>query len=641
MALLDRLVLAMLALAGMALAAEPRASAIDVLAEVDIPVTTGAAAGYVPDAVCGECHADKAESFAEMGMAKSFYRPSPDKVIEDFAENHFFHEPSGRHYEMELRDGEYWFRRYRTGEDGKTLDLFERKVDWILGSGHHTRTYLYQTVDGALFELPLAWYSQEGEWRMAPGFEWARHLGVMRQVRRQCMFCHNAFPEVEAGSDRLGMVETFPHDMPEGIGCQRCHGPGAEHLRTLYGDEATVEAIRATIVNPGKLPRDRLYGLCYGCHMQPIVAVPPMRRFGRDAYSFRPGEPLPEFSVGLDASERGRALSDRFEINHHPYRLKQSRCFVESEGRLGCLTCHDPHRKIKPAERAAHYRKACLSCHGDDEGELRLSTEAAARHPTIGDDDDCTVCHMPERRTQDVIHVTMTDHLIARNPGGLELIAPIEKKDVEIEEVFIRLGHEALGEDERTIYKAIGALRYANRKYEPAARRLRELLAADGSDHFEPWLELAESQLHQHDFEAAITSARQAAERAPDHPGPVAIEASALFSLGRKPEAIALLEEKPLTDALVIFRLAAMQADVGRLEEALTTAHKALAMRENLWVAWRLVGDIEAARGRHERAAEAFYAALAIEPDDERTRAGLIASLKSLGRLDEAAAYGR
>ncbi|MEZ5812098.1 MAG: cytochrome c3 family protein [Rhizobiaceae bacterium] len=624
-----------------ALAAGSQPSAIDVLAGLDIAVTGGAAAGYVPDAVCGECHVDKAEGFAAMGMAKSFYRPSPDKVIEDFADSHFFHEPSGRHYEMQLRDGEYWFRRYRTGEDGKVLDLFERRVDWILGSGHHTRTYLYQTADGALFELPLAWYSQEGKWRMAPGFEWARHLGVMRQVRRQCMFCHNAFPEVESGSDRLGMVETFPRDMPEGIGCQRCHGPGEKHLRALYSDDATVEAVREAIVNPGRLPRDKLYSVCYGCHMQPIVAVPPVRRFGRAAYSFRPGELLSDFSIGLDATERGRTRSDRFEINHHPYRLEQSRCFIESEGKLGCLTCHDPHRKIKPAERAAHYRKACLSCHGDGEGGLGLSAEASVRHPTIGEEDDCTTCHMPERRTQDVIHVTMTDHLIARNPGGLELIAPIEKKDVDIEAVFIRLGAEALSENEQTIYKAIATLRYSNHRYEPAAQRLEELLAADGGDRFEPWLELAESRLHQRDFQAAVASAREAAARAPDHPGPVAVRASALFSLGKKREAIALLEERPLDDAIMMFRLAAMQADTGRLEDALATAHKALGMRENLWVAWRLVGDIEAARGRHEMAADAFHAALAIEPDDERARSGLVRALNELGRWGEAGDYDR
>ena len=320
---------------------------------------------------------------------------------------------------MELRSDEYWFRRYRLAKDGRKLDVFERKVDWILGSGNHTRVYLYQTADGAMFQLPLGWYSQDRKWEMAPGFEWKRHLGVMRTVRRQCMFCHNAYPDVEAGSDLFGMDDLFPHDLPEGIGCQRCHGPGARHVRLLHEDETALDVIRNAIVNPAKLPRENLYSICYGCHMQPAVAMTGVRKFGLQAYSFRPGEPLSDFRVDLDIKERDKTRIERFEINHHPYRLEQSRCFVESKGKLGCLTCHDPHVKRTPEERASHYRHACLSCHGDGDGNLEIPSEAAARHPSARDGNDCTTCHMPERRTQDVIHVTMTDHLIAKNPGGL------------------------------------------------------------------------------------------------------------------------------------------------------------------------------------------------------------------------------
>lgn len=628
-----------LSTAAVAYASDAVSQPSDPLVELGISVTSGAAAGYVADAVCAECHVDKAESFAEMGMSKSFFRPSPDKVIEDFFDNRFHHKPSDRHYEMELRDGEYWFRRYRLARDGRRIDVFERKIDWILGSGHHTRTYLYQTDDGALFQLPVAWYSQDGKWEMAPGFEWKRHLGVMRVVRRQCMFCHNAYPDVADDSDQFGIEDLFPHDLPEGIGCQRCHGPGADHLRTLHGENSKVEDIRASIVNPANLDNEVLYSICFGCHMQPSVAVPAVRRFGRDAYSFRPGQSLSDFRVELDIKDRSISQSDRFEINHHPYRLEQSRCFVESEGKLGCLTCHDPHKKIKPSERAAHYRKACLSCHGDGRGGLALGGDAQDKHPTLRGDDDCTLCHMPERRTQDVIHVTMTDHLIVREPGGLELLAPIEKRDADIEEVFARLDGFAMSEIDETIYKTVGVLRYTRGRYQPAAESLEALLRNHGYDAYEPWMELAESHLKRRNYAAALDIVREAKSRAPDHPKIAEIEANALYSIGKKQEAISLVEAGLRPDAEQLYRLGVMKLGVGDKGAALALARRALELRDNLWVAWRMIGEIRVQQNQHDLAANAFARALAIEPDDDRNREGMINSLTALGRQDEAEDY--
>ena len=111
-----------------------------------------------------------------------------------------------------------------------------------MGSGKHSRVYLYSTPNGELYQLPIAWYTQEKRWAMAPGFDRPDHLGVHRRVRRECMFCHNAYPDVPAGSDLYGPYQTFPAELPEGLGCQRCHGPGAEHARlALLGGESEAE----------------------------------------------------------------------------------------------------------------------------------------------------------------------------------------------------------------------------------------------------------------------------------------------------------------------------------------------------------------------------------------------------------------
>src|SRR5260370_36176261 len=48
---------------------------------------------------------------------------------------------------------------------------------------------------------------------------------------------------------------------------------------------------------------------------------------------------------------------------------------------------------------------------------------------------DCVAGHMPKRRTEDVVHVVMTDHLIRRRPPSHDLLAElVERHPTEAEE---------------------------------------------------------------------------------------------------------------------------------------------------------------------------------------------------------------
>jgi tetratricopeptide (TPR) repeat protein len=82
--------------------------------------------------------------------------------------------------------------------------------------------------------------------------------------------------------------------------------------------------------------------------------------------------------------------------------LRRSACWKRSGDRLWCGTCHDPH--LEPAEKAAHYREKCLSCHG-----AKLAENHQARTS------DCASCHMPSRGTIDGAHAAFTDHQIRRH----------------------------------------------------------------------------------------------------------------------------------------------------------------------------------------------------------------------------------
>ncbi|NOS99726.1 MAG: tetratricopeptide repeat protein [Phycisphaerales bacterium] len=378
---------------------------------------TSAIPGYISDTACAECHRELYDAYAHVGMARSFYRPSPDNIIENWRDARVVHAESNRHYEMSLRDGGMFFKRWQIDADGRRLNEIERKVDWIVGSGNHVRTYLYQTESGEIFQLPVCWYTQDGKWAMAPGYERRDQQDFMRPISRDCMFCHNAYPDVPHGADAFGKLPVYPRELPQGIGCQRCHGPGQDHVRLAGQTDSTLGQVRGAIVNPSKLDAQRRDDVCYQCHLQPTVLHTSLvRRFGRNDFSYRPGQPLEDYLLVLDYDD-GPDKSARFEINHHPYRLRQSRCYVESDGRMNCLTCHDPHRKPPPERRAAHYRAKCLTCHQAD--DCKADSTPAANGATTSAHDasaDCVSCHMPSRRPRDVVHATMTDHLIQRGP---------------------------------------------------------------------------------------------------------------------------------------------------------------------------------------------------------------------------------
>lgn len=619
---------------------------VDVLADLGITVTSGAAPGYVPDAVCGECHVDKWESFQEVGMGKSFRKATGAPVIEDFDHPPFYHAPSKRYYQI-WRSGEaYWFRRYQLNAEGARIHQFEAQIDWILGSGHHSRIYLLHHANGDLYQLPLSWYSfggadGEGYWEMAPGYEAADHFGLGRQVRQRCMACHNGFPDVALGSDQEGMPQSFPADLPEGIGCQRCHGPGEAHLRLLYSGEGAPEDIRAAIVNPADLPAEDRYGICYGCHMQPSVAVTPELRLGRGAYSFRPGERLVDYKVFLDIEDGHRPQEARFDINHHPYRMEQSACFLETQGQdnaLGCLTCHDPHVKRPVAERAAHYRAACLSCHEvEDNGLPQLAT--GAPHPDVGPVGeagiDCVQCHMPARRTQDVIHAVMTDHKIGVPQQSLSsLVAPMEKLPPDVVGITVRTQHPDFPADQAHLARIMGALRFSGYRHDEATTALvREVNRKDPGSH-EPWLVLSRAMLAAGVSDQAKVAAERGLAHAPDNVLLRQQRALASFRLGDQQAGVdqlrAILADHPAF-SISRFNLAVFLTAMGQLAEADVELSRLLDGNPNHWPGWRLRARIAEAEGRDQDAITAYLEALRVEPLATDVAAELAPLLEAAG----------
>ena len=570
-------------------------------------------AGYVDDSLCADCHRELAASYKHVGMSQAFFKPRASNLIEEFSAPPYFHAKSNQYFEMRRRGDAVVFRRYQLTADRKQVNVFEQTVDWILGSGHHARTYLYATPGGELYQLPISWYTQIRAWRMAPGYDRADHDGVTRRVRHECMFCHNAYAGVAKSSESYWRPQTFPRELPEGIGCQRCHGPGARHAAiAVTGD---LEKTKSSIVNPSRLDARRRMDVCYECHMQPAVALFGVRRFGRDIYSFRPGQLLADYAPPIDTDEK-----DRFEINHHPYRLEQSRCFRESAGKLTCLTCHNPHRKVAEKDRAAHYRAACMTCHatphsgaaGSQPAEKGGGAESRRAESPPLHFLDCVTCHMPKRRTQDVVHVAMTDHLIQRKAAA-NLLAPLEERDPHPTRVEFLYPDSAPGGELLKLVPFVRAHGGANAE---EVRRLERLIAEVQPGEIEPYLDLAAGLLRQKRYADLEKTAQSILDRAPNHP--LALEwlgIARTAQTGNRGEAIRLIEEslrRDPTRAEGEFNLGLFLAGDGRMGDAIVHYQRALALRPNFAAAWVRLAAAQRATGDEAGAVESDRRAKAI-----------------------------
>jgi hypothetical protein len=201
---------------------------------------------------------------------------------------------------------------------------------------------------------------------------------------RHCMNCHNTNPHAI-------LTATGPESSDRAIGCERCHGPGGNHLKvTSSKNVATNHDSDLAIARPSLASGPAIVELCADCHSQ--------KKLG----------------VGLTP---GSTKSIRFQGTT----LTWSRCYKESDSKLDCVTCHNPHRNAETS--AQWYVSRCLQCHSSASatvkraGSLASGIEASGRtscpvQPAFG----CIGCHMPKLETR-MAHTVFTDHFIRVHPA--------------------------------------------------------------------------------------------------------------------------------------------------------------------------------------------------------------------------------
>jgi Cytochrome c554 and c-prime len=268
-------------------------------------------------------------------------------------------------FRMEARDGHF----YETAIHQKQAHVSKRseQIALVIGSATKGQTYLYWKQNG-LFELPVSYWTELHRWVNSPGYV-DGSADFDRPVPPRCLECHASYFQ-QTGSQPSGNYYN-KDNFVLGISCERCHGPGSEHVKKHSANSANSGATKTT--PPLGLSRDRQIDVCAQCHGGAGEPIAP-------AFSFRPGEPLAEY-VKLQEP----TVTDRLDVHGNQVNLlARSRCF-ESSPAMSCSTCHDPHAPERPA---ADYSARCLECHQAERcGMVQKMGKQIARN--------CIDCHMP------------------------------------------------------------------------------------------------------------------------------------------------------------------------------------------------------------------------------------------------------
>ncbi len=266
---------------------------------------------YVGREVCGPCHYTELASHQKTAHAHTF-RPMTVTALGKNAppKGHI----SGTNSALRIRDARYSLVK---PADGKELTL-----DYALVSGKQGMTFI-KVVGKALLEMRKSYIPRTAKWYTTPGQEeyddMPNGVGITHRgmVATKCIQCH----AVAVPPDSVNPEPRF-----RGVGCESCHGPGSAHIAAVNARQTN----RLEMEDLKSSGGDRINHLCGACHRTPEDA------------QMRP-----------DAKHQ----TQRFM----PYGLSLIRCFQKSDGRLACITGHNPHANASTDHKA--YEKICLNCH--------------------------------------------------------------------------------------------------------------------------------------------------------------------------------------------------------------------------------------------------------------------------------------
>jgi hypothetical protein len=219
---------------------------------------------FIGSAKCAECHEGMHRKWAGARHSKMLQPATPATVLGDFEKG-----------SVVLRNARFGLERAGDGYAIRgafpsTRDEVHR-VDYTLGS-RRVQHYLTTLPDGRIVVLPPTWDVVRREWFHNLDIvnpDEATHNPV--QVwNSNCFGCHVS-AEVKGYDPALARYTTTWTDF--GTNCERCHGPGAAHMRRYTAAAAHAPGPSAIVV-PTRLTAERSTMVCAQCHSLRDVTIP-------------------------------------------------------------------------------------------------------------------------------------------------------------------------------------------------------------------------------------------------------------------------------------------------------------------------------------------------------------------------------
>jgi tetratricopeptide (TPR) repeat protein len=218
-----------------------------------------------------------------------------------------------------------------------------------------------------------------------------------------------------------------------------------------------------------------------------------------------------------------------------------SKCYRASNGRLACISCHDPHVEPAKAEASAYFKQKCLTCHTEKSCSLPIAERQRSSPP-----DDCAGCHMPKRDVTEIRHASITNHRILARQGEPFPAEAFQQTTAALPDL-IHLnpapGQNSVAPPPLTLLQAYGEL--AANKPEYSARYFALL---DQLEHTEPGSALVQAALGRRDLlngklQAAVEHLQLAVKIGPPQANVYGDLSEALAKSGRTEEALPLLQK--------------------------------------------------------------------------------------------------
>ena len=345
-----------------------------------------AGVAYVRDAACADCHQPEHAAWSGSHHDLAMQEATADTVLGDFDDATFTH--FGVTSRFFRRDGRFFV--HTEGPDGELADF---ELTYTFGV-EPLQQYLAPFPGGSLQSLTIAWDTERGAWmhlypdERVPPDDPLHWTGRYQRWNVMCAECHSthvrANYDLESDTYRTVWAEID-------VGCQACHGPGADHLEWA---RAAPEARTPNPPAAGLLvdftagQADAEVRSCAGCHSRR------QRITGADRHA-RPF--LDDF---LPARLTEGLYYPDGQIQDEVYvwgSFAQSRMH---EAGVRCSDCHDPHQLALRGDPDA----VCLQCHRATPVERfpalapkRYDTPAHHFHEPGSAGARCVSCHMPAR----------------------------------------------------------------------------------------------------------------------------------------------------------------------------------------------------------------------------------------------------